>query len=120
MRKNNMNIQVNFDFTSEDDVDKLHPNIRAYLTKFIKNRIDEYYLLEEEVEKNDFEGVRQVCHKVVGAAPSYRLFKMDEIIKVMQTIARTNENMGEIKALLPIYKEYLFAIETKYSNEEVK
>ncbi len=92
-----MNGLATFEFTLEDSIEELHPNIRAYLSKFIKNRIDEYYVLEEEVAKGDFEGVRQICHKVVGTAPSYRLFKMDEIIKVIQAIARTNENMGEIE-----------------------
>lgn len=108
---------MKFEFSSEDNLSTLHPNIVAFIPRYVANRKEDYQKLRRSVEKRDFDAIRDYCHKVVGTARSYHFFRLEEITKRLQVFAR-NGDIESVRELMPAYDEYIQGLFEKYLPKE--
>ncbi|MAZ48114.1 MAG: hypothetical protein CME65_06105 [Halobacteriovoraceae bacterium] len=95
-----------FKFSKEDKFENLPEKIRDYLPTFFENRLEDLSDLEYSIEKKDFRGVRDYCHKQVGVATCYNCFKLHEIVLYIQEQAKL-ENHANLLEVQPILRDYL-------------
>ena len=105
---------MTFQFTKEDQILELHPNIAKHLPKFISNRIKDYESLKLAVEEANFVFIRSYCHKTVGVAASYNFFKLEELTISISEYARV-EDLKSIKYLLITFDQYISEIRSYLS-----
>lgn len=108
---------MEFKFKSTDDIQSLHPNIIDFVPRYIANRKADYLLLLDAIKSEDFQAIRDYCHKVVGTARSYHFFQLEEITKILQDYSR-EENMEGIKKLMPVYDAYIRNLFVLYLPKE--
>ena len=96
---------MSFNFTKEDKIDELHPNIKQFIGSFAKNRINEFDALIPAIEGGDMESIRLFCHKVTGIAASYNCYRLEELALYIQKHAREG-SISTLKELIPIIRSY--------------
>ncbi len=97
---------MTFKFERTDEFTSLHPNIANYMSVFVENRIKALGEIENAINGDDFQKIRDICHGQLGVAASYKCFKLEEIILYIQNFAR-KEEMTPIVEVLPVFKDYL-------------
>lgn len=107
---------TDFKFTTKDDISTLHENIISFVPRYIENRKEDYKALKQAVAAEDFEIIRDYCHKVIGTARSYHFFQLEEITKKLQEYYRAGE-ISLIRELMPVYDAYIQNIFMVYSKD---
>ncbi len=108
---------MSFSFTTQDEINKLHPSIADYFPTFLQHRIDAFKELEVFVTERNFEKIRDYCHKQIGVAANYKCFKLDEVTRYIQEFAR-EEKIQEIEDSLQVFNDYLVELEKVYLNSK--
>jgi HPt (histidine-containing phosphotransfer) domain-containing protein len=90
----------------QDRIEELPDVLREYVPTYIEHRLTELDDLDTYLSKQDFEGIRAICHKIVGSAASYNLFELESIVKKLQSAARNNK-LNQCKAFTADLSSYL-------------
>ena len=104
---------MSFKFSTNDDVSTLHESIAKFVPRYIENRKTDYQKFLIDIEKCDFQSIRDYCHKVVGTAKSYHFHQLEEITLVIQNCAR-EQNLEGIRSIIPSYDTYMNELFAKY------
>lgn len=106
---------MNFSFTTQDEITELHPKIGSNMDKFVSNRWIAYLKLEAAVNELDFDEIRSFCHNQLGVAACYNCYKLEEICKYIQPFAR-EDNLAPIQDVMPVLKLYLEELKVEISQ----
>lgn len=107
---------MSFQFSEKDEISTLHPNIIGFVPRYVSNRKEDYEKLKRSIEEEDYDAIRDYCHKVVGTARSYHFFQLEEITKELQQLGRERDMEG-IMELLPAYDAYIRSVFSQYLAE---
>jgi YesN/AraC family two-component response regulator len=101
-----------FDFSLLDN------DFKEYLPTYLTNKIKETYELKAYVEKGESENGSAICHKILGTAKSFGLFKIDREIEETQCLIKDNlsKNYEEVISLVDSSIEHLEVLKEMFPN----
>ena len=95
-----------FDVIVDIDLEELIPG-------FLKNRQDDLNSFTEYLEKEDYDGIKFLGHKMKGAGGGYGFDRITEIGLALENAANAR-NSQDIKSLLDALKYYLEHVEITF------
>ena len=102
------------DFRKPAAGEKIHitvdPELRAFLPKYLENRKADLDTLRAALEKDDFNALQMLIHKIKGHATSYGFTKLSPLCKQMETAAISHEKKI-IATLLDEYADYISRVD---------
>lgn len=97
---------MSFVFKTEDRIDSLPEKLISYFPTFLSQRFKDLDQLKSEVEINNYKGVSNFCHKQLGIAASYHLFRYEELVKELSKSYK-DENYDHVTYLVKQIDIYL-------------
>jgi HPt (histidine-containing phosphotransfer) domain-containing protein len=89
-----------------DKIDELPGPLKEYIPTYFEHRRAELPELLDALGKDDFQSIRAVCHRIIGSAASYKLYRLEEIAKELQKEAKA-KNSEACKKHLSMLNDYL-------------
>lgn len=85
---------------------KVDKDLEDIMPEFLEHRRRDLEILENAVDKNEFNQVRTIGHRLAGNAPSYGLMDLGPIGDKLEEAARNKDKQTIIK-LTNEYKAYI-------------
>ena len=90
-------------------------DLEAIIPRFFELREEDILLINESIEKNDFETIRRLGHSMKGAGGGYGFDYISELGRAMEEAAK-KEDKAEIKEWTLKLKDYLDNVEVVYDE----
>jgi signal transduction histidine kinase len=100
------------------DFDLLDNDFREYLPIYIENKVKEVGELKTFLAGDNEAQASAVCHKILGTAKSFGLFKVDREIEEVQVCIKDNyfENKNKILILVESSYEHLLVLQEMFTS----
>lgn len=100
------------------DFDLLEYDFKEYLPTYIENKVKEVSELKTFLLSDDEVQASAVCHKILGTAKSFGLFKIDREIEEVQICIKDNypENKDKIVVLVESSYEHLLVLQGMFTS----
>ncbi len=95
------------------DFELLDSDFKEYLPTYLENKEKEVLELKAYVEQDNFSDASAVCHKILGTARSFGLFKLDREIEDVQKMVKSTEALNckdQVMELVNSCKEHLASL----------
>ena len=67
---------------------KIDPDIEDLVIIFLQKRREDYETLVHLLKKDDYDNIKEVCHRIAGTALSYGFDRIAELAREMEAAAR--------------------------------
>ncbi len=84
---------------------KVDSELEDLIPDFIKNSEEDFVQLKTYFEKKDYDGMRGICHKILGTALSYGFEELDQIANKLHHSLKEN-NSAIIESDYRHFEEY--------------
>ena len=85
---------------------EIDPDLEELIPDFIENTINDYKAFESSYNDKNFEGMRKVCHTVLGTAQSYGFTQLDTIVTKLQDNAK-EESLSDLQENFVTFQNYI-------------
>ena len=100
----------------QEETGLVESEVQELLGDYVKYTSSEFEILGEMVEKNDFEGISKLSHKLKGSSLSLRISNIAEILQKMDEDAKNKNNLN-FQDYLDELDIYLKAIKNGLSGQ---
>jgi len=76
-----------------------------FIPTYLANRREDLIVLEESIEKYDYDKINQVCHKILGSAASYGLLRLESLVRKLKESA-VSENLTQTQLYIKFFRNY--------------
>ena len=83
-----------------------------YAPTYIKHTIKDYRSIEDAYEKEAYQEISNICHRILGTAISFGFFHLDKLIKDLQSQSHSCDKKSMQKTI-KLLKHYLGLNESK-------
>jgi HPt (histidine-containing phosphotransfer) domain-containing protein len=95
---------------------EIDPDLLPIIPDFIFNTVKDFNSFEGFIEKKDYEGMRKICHTILGTAVSYGFEELDEIVTKVQKAA-VEQDEAALATHFEVFKNYIQFLKVEFPSE---